>query len=460
MVDAGRPGPDDVLDDRVCIRNLLDGADEIIYFKDLQSRFLRVSRGYARLHGRSVPREIVGLTDFDLFDSVHAQGAYDDEQRIVATGVPMLGHVERETWQGRADSWVSSSKYPLLDARGAIIGTFGVSRDITDRVHAEQALERVALESEAANAELVRVSGELAAVLAASPDAISRYGPDLRYRYVNPGYERLWRRTADAVRGRRDRDIGVGEAFLGVWEAALRSVLDTGADTQLELEIDDGAPAGRWLHAVLTPERDTAGSTTGVLASVRDVTAMKHAEQELAHRAMHDEVTGLPNRRLFMDRLRQSLLRLRRRPGSLAVLFVDLDRFKRVNDEFGHDQGDAVLAAVAGRLRDVARAEDTVARLGGDEFVVLCEDVRSGIGGVDVAGRIVRVLTEPYPVHGAAVEIGASVGVAVADNPDVDPSLLLRSADGAMYCVKQAGGNGVRLAGPALGAVAPAGAPG
>ncbi len=452
MVDAGHSGPDDVFDDRICIRNLLDGADEIIYFKDLQSRFLRVSSGYARLHGRSGPREIVGLTDFDLFDAVHAQGAYDDEQRIIATGVPLIGQVERETWRLRADSWVSSSKYPLLDAEGTIIGTFGVSRDITDRVHAEQALERVAFEREAANAELVRVSGELAAVLAASPDAISRYGPDLRYRYVNPGYERLWCRTADDVRGRTDRELGADEAFLERWEPALRRVLDAGAEVQLELEIDENDPAGCWLHAVLTPERDTAGATTGVLASVRDVTAMKRAERELAHRAMHDEVTGLPNRRLFMDRLRQSLLRLHRRPGALAVLFVDLDRFKQVNDEFGHDQGDAVLVAVADRLRHVARTGDTVARLGGDEFVVLCEDVRPGVGG-EVAARVQRALTAPYPIDGATAEIGASVGVAIADDAATDPSALLRSADAAMYRVKQSGGNGVCVAEAVLEAV-------
>jgi len=446
MGDVRTPMPRTALDDQVWIHNLLDAADEVIYFKDLESRFLRVSHGYARLHGRASPDDLVGLTDFDLFDTVHAQGAFDDEQRIIATGEPLVGKVERETWHGRADSWVSSSKYPLRDTHGTILGTFGVSRDITGRVQAEQELERVARERELVNGELSRVSAELAAVLAASPDAISRYGPDLRYRYVNPACERLWGRVGEEIIGRTDREVGTDEAFMELWEAGLRRVLATGVDGQLEFEVDAGVPQGLWLHAALTAERGADGIPTGVLASVRDVTAMKRAERELAHRAMHDEVTGLPNRRLLMDRMRQSLLRLRRRPGAVALLFVDLDRFKQVNDEYGHDQGDKVLLTVAERLTGVARAQDTVARLGGDEFAILCEQVDLSAGGCNVAERIVSVLAAPYVLEAGVVELAASVGIAVTDDADTDPLALLRRADAAMYRVKEAGGNGYRSA--------------
>jgi diguanylate cyclase (GGDEF)-like protein/PAS domain S-box-containing protein len=447
MVDAHPPAPDEPpihLPDEVLVHNLLDAADEVIYFKDLHSRFIRVSAGCARVHGRSSPDELVGLTDFDLFGQEHARAAYEDEQRIIATGRPVVGKIERETRDHRPDSWASSSKYPLRDADGTIIGTFGVTRDITDRIHAERALERVVREREEANAELARVSAELAAVLAASPDAIARYGPDLRYRYVNPACERLWDRRAVELIGRTDHEVFPGARFVGPWEEALLRVLAEGLDEDLHLAVDAGPVEGRWVHAALTAEPGPDGTPIGVLASLRDVTETKRAEEELAHRAMHDEVTGLPNRRLLMDRLRHALLGLRRRPGTVALLFVDLDRFKQVNDAHGHDQGDRLLRIVAERLVHAARAHDTVARLGGDEFVLLCEDVDPDQGARAVAERVVAALREPYPLDGLVVESCASVGIVVTTDPDADPVTLLRAADRAMYRVKEAGGDGFR----------------
>ena len=129
---APEPTSDRVRDE-VWARNLLDDSDECIYFKDLQSRFLRVSAGCAALHGRT-PEQMIGLSDFDLFDDAHAMPAYADEQRVIATGEALVNKEERERWCDKPDTWVASSKFPLRDADGAIIGTFGISRDITQRV--------------------------------------------------------------------------------------------------------------------------------------------------------------------------------------------------------------------------------------------------------------------------------------------------------------------------------------
>jgi diguanylate cyclase (GGDEF)-like protein/PAS domain S-box-containing protein len=427
------------LSDLAVTRNLLDAADEIIYFKDLGSRFLRVSHGCARLHGRPAD-EPVGLTDFDLFDIVHARRAYADEQQIIATGVPMIAKIECETWPGRPDTWVSTSKYPLRDAEGKIIGTFGVTRDITSRMQAEQQLENVVAEREEALAGLARISDELREVLAASPDAITRCGPDLRLRYVNPAGERLSGRPSSELVGRTDRELGSHGPYLELWEAALRRVLATGDAEQLEVGPEDGVPGGHHLHAAFTAEISGVGRTTGVLVSVRDVTAMKLVERELAHRAMHDEVTGLPNRRLLMDRIARALVRLRRQGGGVGLLFVDLDRFKAVNDELGHEQGDRVLSLVAQRLLAIARVGDTVARMGGDEFVVLCEQVTTPGCAQPVAARIVEQLAQPYHLDGTVVRLGASVGAVVTTDPEADPALLLRRADAAMYGAKESGG--------------------
>src|SRR5665647_2909036 len=180
----------DLIRDEVCIRNLLDASNEIIYFKDLQSRFIRVSLGCAQLHDMK-QEELLGLSDFDVFGNAHASAAYADEQRIIATGEPIVNKEEQETWHDRPDTWVASSKFPLREVDGTTIGTFGISRDVTRRVLLEQEMVRIAQASAEANAELSRVESQLRAVLNGSTDAIEQYDRELRYRYINPAGERL-----------------------------------------------------------------------------------------------------------------------------------------------------------------------------------------------------------------------------------------------------------------------------
>ena len=176
---------------------------------------------------------------------------------------------------------------------------------------------------------------------------------------------------------------------------------------------------------------------TALARALRHATERKRIEAALAHRALHDELTGLPNRALFFDRLRLSLSRLRRTQTCLAVLFLDLDGFKGVNDAFGHAAGDQFLVEVAHRLRGVLRGGDTAARLGGDEFVVLCEDVA---GITEARGIAERVVSE--------VPGGVSVGVALAVDGTEDAEALIRTADAAMYVVKRSGGGRFEVAGP------------
>jgi diguanylate cyclase (GGDEF)-like protein len=161
-------------------------------------------------------------------------------------------------------------------------------------------------------------------------------------------------------------------------------------------------------------------------------------QERLVHQAFHDALTGLPNRRLFFDRLSHALEIASRRPSATALLFLDVDRFKAVNDTFGHGTGDAVLVGVARTLTNAVRASDTVARLGGDEFVVLCEDLRDTDEAVELARRIVDDLAAPMAACGHVLSVSASVGIAVdADGTDAD-NFLMR-ADHAMYVAKRRG---------------------
>ena len=431
--------------DRICTGNLLDASDQVIYFKDLDSRFVRVSLGMARRHRRSL-EEVLGLTDADLFAAPHAAEALADEREIIRSGVPILDKEECERLADRTTRWVSTSKFPLRDERGAIVGTFGVSHDITRRVLAEQEMTRLAEASAAATASLARVEAQLRSVLNGSIDAIAQYNSDLRYRYVNPAGERLRGRPLHELVGRTDRELAPGAPGADSWEAALRRVLATAAPTEHEFNaaLEDGSEG--WFHTTLSPEIGADGAVIGVLTSTRDVTTSRRAERALAHQAMHDPVTGLANRYLLMDRLDQALLRLARIPGKVVLLFVDLDQFKAVNDAYGHEVGDRLLIELSRRLSALRRREDTVARLGGDEFVVLCESIEDEAGVREIAARLLGALGEPLDLgDGLQVRLSASIGVSITDDPQVRAADLLRDADRAMYRVKQQGRNGFHV---------------
>jgi diguanylate cyclase (GGDEF)-like protein len=165
----------------------------------------------------------------------------------------------------------------------------------------------------------------------------------------------------------------------------------------------------------------------------------KHAEIALAHQALHDPLTGLPNRALFVDRLEQALARNARLPALVAVLFVDLDRFKVVNDSLGHAAGDRVLTCLSERLRAVLRPGDTVARFGGDEFTVLCTDLAGEEESFAIAERITEALLAPFDLEGAAMVLTASIGIALTGGEHRDAHTLIRNADAAMYRAKERG---------------------
>ncbi len=176
-------------------------------------------------------------------------------------------------------------------------------------------------------------------------------------------------------------------------------------------------------------------------ASATDVTDRVWLERQ----ALQDPLTKLPNRTLLMDRAHQAMTRLHRSPGVTAMLFIDLDKFKAVNDNLGHDVGDRLLVSVSERLSELMRDSDTIARLGGDEFVILAEELESEGEAMALAGRVLDALEEPFPLGTAEVAMLASVGVSIAQDSETDPEAMLREADLAMYKAKGAGGRRLEL---------------
>jgi diguanylate cyclase (GGDEF)-like protein/PAS domain S-box-containing protein len=424
--------------DRILFRNMLEYAAEAIYFKDLQSRFIAVSRALGAVHGRE-PEDLIGLTDFDVFTAEHASAAFADEQQVIATGIAMLGKEEKETWPDRGDTWVTSNKRPLRDLDGRIIGTFGISRDISRTVNAEHDAMSTATALALAHADLSRVEAQLRTVLDASTDAIVLYDANLCYQYLNAAAMRLTEDPHGESLGRTDRELGRDEAFLAVWEAGLKSVLATGDGCPVDFSVGSGREL-RWFASHLAPQRDTEhGTPVGVVASTREVTELRRVQSKLAHQAVHDPLTGLANRVLLVDRLTQALLRMERQPGQLALLFIDLDHFKVINDTHGHETGDRLLVEIGERLTGIARRLDTVARFGGDEFVLLCDRLRTDEDVRVVADRIVRGIGEPFFSDGIELNVTASVGVVMTSDPYAGCENLVRDADAAMYQAKERG---------------------
>ncbi len=227
--------------------------------------------------------------------------------------------------------------------------------------------------------------------------------------------------------------------------ATLRSALaaaDSAGEAQFELEHRmvryDGDVLWVLTRGALVRAAD--GRVRRIAGSMTDISARKHAEQQLLYDAFHDGLTGLANRSLFLDRLGVALASLKRdSEGRFAVLFLDLDRFKTVNDSLGHTVGDRLLVEIARRLERQMRPSDTVARLGGDEFAVIAGGVRDGAGAAHIAERIQQALVAPFRIGGQEVFVTTSIGIALPDDATVAAESLLRDADLAMYRAKAAG---------------------
>ncbi len=207
------------------------------------------------------------------------------------------------------------------------------------------------------------------------------------------------------------------------------------------METERVARSGQRLSLSVTSYPVDAGmATDGIFYLFEDITQRKQLEKELRHQALHDPLTQIPNRALMMERIRRANERLRRRPeGAFAVLLIDLDRFKELNDSLGHEAGDKMLVAVTRKIQGCLRSVDTLARLGGDEFVVLLEDVGSFPRVEEIARRIQVAIQTPVAFNDVEVKLSASIGIVVQGRADRSPEELLRDADMAMYCAKDSG---------------------
>ena len=264
--------------------------------------------------------------------------------------------------------------------------------------------------------------------------------PDCPVVYVNPAFERITGYSAEDILGRNCRLLQLDDRDqVGI--ESIRQALREQRETRVVLRNyrKDGTAFHNELQ--LAPVRDAGGVLTHYVGVQSDVTDRQHYEQQLAYRATHDELTGLPNRQLLLDRLQQMVLVAERHGRAFAVLFIDLDDFKLVNDSLGHSAGDEVLREVARRLRDVVSATDTVGRFGGDEFVVVLGEAADDEALQPVIARITAALTQPVDIAGVLYTLTPSIGYCWYPQAARDAEALLMRADVAMYQAKQQGRN-------------------
>jgi len=287
----------------------LEHIPDNVYFKDRDSRFIRISRAMAGFFGLADPKQIVNKSDSDLFSSEHASKALADEQEIMNTGRSLVGIEEKETWPDGREGWALTTKIPLRNRKGEIIGTMGISRDITER---------------------------------------------------------------------------------------------------------------------------------------------KHFEERIHHMALHDALTGLANRTLLHDLLGQTIALAGRNKKRVAVLMLDVDRFKHVNDSLGHHGGDRLLQAMSVRLKSCLRESDIVARFGGDEFVICLPSIAGKQDIANVAHKVLATLVEPFQIEGHELRISSSIGISQYPADGESPESMLQAADAAMHEAKTKGRGIYRFFAPEL----------
>ena len=297
--------------------------------------------------------------------------------------------------------------------------------------------------------------GRLRTLIEQAPLAMHVFTPDGTSLLANAAWDELWDLDEDeSSKGKNvfeDEQVRAAGLLPHVREAIAGKTVTTPPLLYEPVRAARGGQA-RWLRALCYPVRGEAGQTEEVSLIIEDVTERKGLEEKLAHGAFYDDLTGLPNRALLSDRLKQALSRVGGGRATevgtsrkIALLFLDLDDFKHVNDSLGHGAGDMLLIEVAGRLKSVAGPGDTVARLGGDEFVVQLEDVADEDGATGVSREVAEALKPPFVLEKHEVFVTASIGIVLvgadgaAREKRVDPQDLLRSADVAMYRAKESG---------------------
>lgn len=411
-------------------RTIAENVGDLIAMLDTQGRRIYISPSYRQIFGNEVLE--IGS---DSFREIHPE----DRERIkavfcktVATGVGERSEF-RFLLKDGSIRHIESEGNVVHDAAGKVSKVIVVSRDVTGRKETEAAL----LESE----QRFRAIFENAAIGIAS---VSTAGQFLQ---INDVFCKIIGYSQEEVLSEKFSFLNI--TFPGDTETDLiwiRKLLDGDSDScTLEKRYlrKDGSIV--WVNLSVSLLRSPAGAPLYFISAAQDITERKNLEEQLRRLSYFDHLTGLPNRTLLSDRTQQALAIAKRDKARMALMFIDLDEFKPVNDTLGHSIGDLLLKETAKRMQDCVRASDTVARIGGDEFVVLLSTIEGEQDAMVVAEKIRHSLCQPFEIAGHCIHISSSIGIAVYPEHGSDEKMLLKNADSAMYYAKECGRNTVKF---------------
>ncbi|MGH2980773.1 MAG: PAS domain S-box protein, partial [Solirubrobacterales bacterium] len=408
-------------------RSILDSAHEAFISIDGEGRIMEWTSqaerdfGWSRAEviGRPLAETILPDEDLEHYQP-GLQRMLDGDHRILGRRLEITA-VRRNGIRFPVELSFSSVK----TSEGSRFNTF--LHDISERRRSEEALNQ-------AN-QRFRSAFDDAAI------GMAIVSPEGRFLRVNRALVELIGYTEDELCSMGSADITHPEDLSGSLQALEEMVEGLRDRYQTEKRYFHADGHVIWTDLSTTIVRDRDGEPLYLLSQIQDVSERKESEARLAHRASHDELTGLPNRGVLEDRMVLALNRQRRERQPITVLYLDLDGFKRVNDTHGHDAGDYLLIAIAKRLTALVRPTDVVSRLGGDEFVILCEAMDEA-AATKLVKRIVEVVPKPIEVAGRSLGVSPSVGIALSRDPRVKPGDLLADADMAMYFAKEESGCG------------------
>ncbi|MFS0918257.1 EAL domain-containing protein [Brevibacillus sp. 179-C 1.1 NHS] len=405
----------------------------ILAITDHKGIILRANEQFCRI-SKYERSELVGKDHRLLNSGHHPKSFFKEMWSCIRSGEVWRGEIRNRAKDG-SFYWVDTTIVPFKNQQGEIYQYLSIRNDITARKQMEEELKR--------SEEKYRIIAEN------TSDIISIINLDGEFLYLSPSHIRLWEHEVP------DHEIHnlfewIVEEDRDIFAYAIQHAFSTRKEYMVECRINTQRQDVIWTESKINPITDQEGNVTKLLLVTRDVTDRKRSEETIHHLAYHDALTDLPNRRMYVQQLSKEMMQAKRFQSTLAVLFLDMDRFKDVNDSFGHDVGDLLLVEAAKRLQGCLKPGDVVARLGGDEFTVMQTQLQDRSEAAALAEQIMNQLQRPFELDGHVFNVSCSIGIALYPQDGDNPEDLLKRADTALYTVKSRGKNGYDFFDPTM----------
>ncbi|MGG1662314.1 EAL domain-containing protein [Brevibacillus sp. NRS-1366] len=414
------------------VRYALDQST-IVAMTDQRGVILRANDQFCNIskYDRS---ELIGQDHRLLNSGYHPKSFFKQMWACIGSGQIWRGEIRNRAKDG-SFYWVDTTIVPFTNQNGKIYQYVSIRSDITARKQMEEEVRK--------GEEKYRIIAEN------TSDIISMVDREGQFLYLSPAHKSVWAHDVP--------DDEIQNIFKWIAEVdrdnlayAIEHTFATRKEYMVECRLNSKRETPIWTETKINPLMDEQGNVNSLIMVTRDITDRKHSEEIIHYLAYHDALTDLPNRRMYVQQLTKEIVQAKRFQSNIAVLFLDLDRFKDVNDSFGHDVGDMLLVEVAKRLQDCIKPQDIVARLGGDEFTILLSQLNDREEAAAVAEQIMSELQRSFSLNGQVLNVSSSIGISMFPQDGDNAEDLLKRADTALYTVKSRGKNGYDFFDPSM----------